>query len=171
MARIPLIGSLLLVLLTATTTFAQSYGVAYATTNISWDPGSNTISASCALQLDYNAQAYYSTALNCYVYHDSNIPANIVANNWGYGSDHAEVDLGYGPAWVNTTYSTQGAYFLNMYYSDGSGDYYDPFDFLAYEFAGINAPGSYQFNGSNNPGWVPFNGLMLGYLYASVTTS
>lgn len=177
MAKTPLVGSLplliLTLILTATPAFAQDNGVAYASTDISWDPDSDTLSASCSLQLDYNAQVYYSTALNCYIYFGDNVPGHVVANNWGYGSDHAEVDLGYGPAWTAFTYSTQGAYFLNMYYSVDFGDtyYYDPYYFLYYEYVGVNAPESYEFDGSDNPGWVPFNGLMLGYLYDSVTTS
>jgi hypothetical protein len=173
MARRSLIGTLLWLLsMTATPAFAQDFGVAYATTDIAWDSGTNTVSASCALQLDYNAQAYYSTALNCYIYYGSNTPAHVVANNWGYGSDHAEVDLASGSAWINTTYSTQGAYFVNMYYSVDFGDtyYYDPFYFLYFEFVGVNAPQSYEFDGSDNPGFVPFNGILLGYLYDSVTT-
>jgi hypothetical protein len=173
MAKILLAGFLLVV--TATMSFAQDYGIAYTTTDIVWDENANEVDASCTILLDYTAEAYYQTATNCYIYHDSNTPSHIVANNWGYGSDYAEVDLEYDYPTEDTSYSTQGTYFVTMpyYYEDfGNFFYYDPFDYLYYDGAGIDDPLWYDFYGFNDSEYVEYDDtLFLGYLYDSLTTT
>jgi hypothetical protein len=173
MAKILLSGFLLM--LTATASFAQDYGIAYTSTVLDWDEGANILEASCSVDLDYVAQAYYESATNCYIYHDSNIPAHILANNWGYGSNHAEVDLEYDYPTSNTSYSTQGTFFVTMpYYYQAGPDYYyyDPYDYLYYDGVGVYEPFSYEFPGFNDSEYVEYDDtLFLGYVYDSLTTT
>jgi len=167
------LASLLLVF-SASVSSAQDYGIAYTSTNVDWDSEANKIEASCTMWLDYTAEAYYESATNCYIYHDSNIPAHILANNWGYGTNYANVDLEYDYPTEDTTYSAQGTFFVTMpyYYWDGDYFYYDPYDYLYYEYAGINEPFSYDFYGFNDAGdREGYETLFLGYLYDSETTA
>lgn len=164
----------LLLLLSARASFAQDFGIAYTSTNIDWDEQTNRIEASCTMFLDYVAEVYYESAINCYIYHDSNVPAHIVANNWGYGTNYVDVDLEYNYPTPDTTYSTQGTYFVSLpyyYYDSGDYFYYDPYDYDFYLYAGIYQPFWYDFYGYDAPGWrVNYETLFLGYLYDSTQT-
>src|SRR5262249_40444294 len=98
-----------------------------------------------------------------------------VANNWGYGSDYAEVDLQYNYPTSDTSYSTQGTYFVTLpyYYQDG-GDffYYDPYDYLYYDGISIYEPEWYDFYGFDDSEYVEgYETLFLGYLYDSLATT
>jgi hypothetical protein len=165
----------LMLVLTARVSLAQDFGIAYTSTDLDWDEQSNTIEASCTIFLDYTAEVYYETATNCYIYHDSNVPAHIVANDWGYGTNYANVNLEYNYPTQDTTYSTQATFFVTMpyyYYDAGDFYYYDPYDYLFYEYAGIFAPLWYDFYGYDEPTYrVNYETLFLGYLYDSETTA
>lgn len=169
-----LLAGLLFVFAAATTASAQSFGIAYTGTSIDHDPEAGTVEASCYILLDYTAEAYYQTATNCYIYHDSNIPAHIVDNDWGYGYNYASVELGYPYAAPDTSYSVQGTFYVVMpYFYEDTGYYwyYDPYEYRYYGGAGVYEPWYYEFFGFNAPQYVlTYDTLFLGYLYDSLVT-
>lgn len=177
----PVAFVLLLIVSCPSLTFGQDFGDAFATADIEIDPDSGLMYASCSLQLDYWAQQYYASRVNCSIYKNTNQPQNVVANGWADGADYAEVDLeAYVPDSSATDYGVQGGYMMPMLYSyDNSNPdecyrncdnyvYYDAFNYMYYNYLNIVDTLWEDFPGFSQSGYVSSDSVMLGELVAQV---
>ena len=152
---------------------AQAQPNAAGTTNLEYDPQSNTLIATCTESADYSTEASYLDITTCEI--QTTNPAQYVAA--AFGEEEAQVEFPNPSPGVSYTawgyYEVLGIYITYYYQAPlGYGYYfYDPFDYDYYDDADYVYTGDY----GDWPGFeyaVYVSGAdLLGYVYSNPVTT